>query len=765
MSAAARRAAARALLLAVCAFASLYALLCHVPFTWANFIGAGLYPVWVKWALKLYPPALAAAGLAGAWALEGKRRRGYAAAMLAAAAAAAAAGWPARIEHGLASLVYAFAAWLPLLAWEALAPSPPPASAIEPDAALGPRVSAAALTAVFCALTGAAGYAADGGRPSPVALGWSLLTHGALFVAAALAADALSRLARPAALRQAAVWAVSVYVLARWALASFSFIGPAAWAYAALTAALLLRAARACALELAPGPRARALLLAALALAPLAARRTLREADWNGLLADLSALALWAAAAVLLPKPPAYAPTAGRSRAAALILMGALWAGDAAGSARLETQVRALAAEEPSLRAARRLLLARPGGDVEFFAYLAENTNLPRGTVRPRALAPQTEAATLLSERPHVFIIVIDSLRPDYLGAYAPRVRFTPSFDAFAREADVFPHAFTQYGATGLSTPSLWAGARLPHEQYPVPFSPFNTLEALVDRMDYRPLITLDTILSHILASDKAATALDRATTGNFKLCATLAELEGRLDEGARADKPLFVYTQPQDVHISVLQREARRPPNDARFEGFHAPYAARVAAMDACFGRFIAALKTKGLYERSLVILTADHGDSLGEGGRWGHAYTLYPEIVRVPLIIRLPPALRRRLSPDLETAAFLTDITPTLHVALEQRPPPAEEPFGRPLYAQRPEELARTRRPERLLVSSYGPVYGVLRGADTLYVADGVRYETLYFDLRRSGASGTPTREQDEAGRAAIRRHVDALRAFYGY
>jgi hypothetical protein len=61
--------------------------------------------------------------------------------------------------------------------------------------------------------------------------------------------------------------------------------------------------------------------------------------------------------------------------------------------------------------------------------------------------------------RPHVFVIVVDSLRPDYLAPYnAAAAAFTPSIAAFARESRVVQHAFTPYAGTALSQPGIWAG-------------------------------------------------------------------------------------------------------------------------------------------------------------------------------------------------------------------------------------------------------------------------------------------------------------------
>ena len=69
--------------------------------------------------------------------------------------------------------------------------------------------------------------------------------------------------------------------------------------------------------------------------------------------------------------------------------------------------------------------------------------------------------------------------------------------------------------------------------------------------------------------------------------------------------------------------------------------------------------LKARQLYDDSVIVLTSDHGDSLGEEGRWGHAYTLFPEVLQVPLIVHLPPRLRAQFDLDEEEG--------TLSAALE--------------------------------------------------------------------------------------------------
>ena len=141
---------------------------------------------------------------------------------------------------------------------------------------------------------------------------------------------------------------------------------------------------------------------------------------------------------------------------------------------------------------------------LELFDFMQRNTGFPsERRIDPLDVTFSNAIGSVAGPRPHIFVIVIDSLRRDYLSPFNPAVTFTPSIDAFAKSSDVFVNAFTHYGATGLSEPSIWAGARLPHEQYPSPFSPLNTLEKLIDGLGYRPMITIDSLLIHILAPGK----------------------------------------------------------------------------------------------------------------------------------------------------------------------------------------------------------------------------------------------------------------------
>ena len=310
----------------------------------------------------------------------------------------------------------------------------------------------------------------------------------------------------------------------------------------------------------------------------------------------------------------------------------------------------------------------RPTG-VGFFDFLQAHTNIARSVaVAPVPIQLADLTATAPGPRPpHVFVFVVDSLRRDYLSPYNRAVTFTPAIDAFAGESTVFTRAFTRYGATGLSVPSIWVGGMVLHKQYVTPFAPMNTLHALLAHHDYRRWISMDNIVEVMMPRDDTLEPLDeRRGVGDFRFCSTIDELRGRLDRLTPGGPPTFVWSLPQDIHVAVLTREGKGAVDEGDYDGFYAPYASRVRRFDTCFGGFVDDLKRRGLYDESVIVLTSDHGDSLGEEGRWGHAYTIYPEVLQVPLVVRVPPALAERFDASPDALAFTTDITPTLHALL---------------------------------------------------------------------------------------------------
>jgi hypothetical protein len=419
---------------------------------------------------------------------------------------------------------------------------------------------------------------------------------------------------------------------------------------------------------------------------------------------------------------------------------------------------------EPSFRVLHELVQARQSDDKGFFELLQRHTNIPRAVdIAPIEVRFAGELRQSAVPPPNVFMVVVDSLRPDYLSPFNPKVTFTPGLGRFGTQADLFKNSFSHYGATGLSEPSIWVGGMMPHKQYIKPFRPLNALQALLRAENYRQFISVDNVLHEVVEVDDSVTPLDAdIQVKDYDLCKSLAEFQGRLDRLTDRSRPLFLYTQAQNVHVARITREGTTNISGKPYPGFYPPYASRLERIDGCFGNFIDYLQRTGLWDKSIVIFTADHGDSLGDEGRWGHAYMVNPEVMRIPLMVHLPADLARQHRPDMERVTFSTDITPTLYALLGHPPTLKEGPFGRPFYGASHRDRPRD---WQLVVSSYGPVYGIIsEGGARLFVADAVNYTTTEYDL--SGLNATRrqvTAESRDLGYKRIREGIEELNALY--
>lgn len=476
--------------------------------------------------------------------------------------------------------------------------------------------------------------------------------------------------------------------------------------------------------------------LVAIALLGIALDRVAQLADWNFAVARTAALVLWIgvfAVTVTMVRAPGEGHPAMFLGMAVTILVAHVGL----------DRGTAVAAMEPRPAASRWVVsLLRPdaSGPSELFDLLGANTNLTGKVGDPVNVEWSALDGPPSASRPNIFVFVIDSLRRDYVSPYNPAVTFTPSIGAFAQDNLVFDRAFTQYGATGLSVPSMWIGGSLLHKQYVTPFAPMNALAKLIAHEQYAQWISMDNILDVILPHSAALEPLDAGVpVKDFRLCGTLDQLRARLQSRAADAAPLFVYSLPQDIHVSTITREGANSIDANAYQGFYAPVASRVRRFDTCFGAFIDDLKARGLYDDSVIILTSDHGDSLGEGGRMGHAYTLYPEIVRVPLIMHVPAAMRERWTWDVTRPAYTTDLTPTLYRVLGHEPVAPGDFYGAPLAHPAGAPIPAPR--DRMIASSYGSVYGAtLRGGTQLFVANAIERREMAFEI---GNGPVPGRE----------------------
>lgn len=404
----------------------------------------------------------------------------------------------------------------------------------------------------------------------------------------------------------------------------------------------------------------------------------------------------------------------------------------------------------------------------ELYAFLRSHTNISRSTrVAPIDVEQVQRLIPTTSPRPHVFVFVIDSLRRDYVGANNKDVTFTPALDSLAREGVSFRNAFTRYAATGLSEPSIWIGGTMLHKQYVEPFHPMNALQKLLEWERYREFLGHDEILETIVRDGPLVDRLPSAGPGE-QLCAQLDLLKTRIAPLAGGAEPVFAYLKPLDLHISSIRREGANVPPGEAYPGFHAPYAWRVRRIDRCLGGFFDHLRSLGMWDSSIVVVTANHGDALAERGQWGHAYSIGPEILRVPLIVKLPSAQRGSLKADPDAIAFTTDITPTIYYALGHRPIRNSALLGRPLFTEELREQKPYLRGNYLVASSFGPVYGILgENGRRLYVADAINFRDTVYEIGRDGNGGSrdPDPAESRRAHALLREKVQSIADAYRF
>lgn len=189
------------------------------------------------------------------------------------------------------------------------------------------------------------------------------------------------------------------------------------------------------------------------------------------------------------------------------------------------------------------------------------------------------------------------------------------------------------------------------------------------------------------------------------------------------------------------------------------ANYDGQIAAMDAALGEFLDALRARGRYENAVIVVTADHGELLGEHSEMGHmGRTLWEPLLRIPLVVKYPgPGRPRGLT---EHPVQLVDVVPTVVALAGARLPSSVEGVGlgapaRVVYAE--EGI------NPFLVADYGAFYDramrvVYDGPYKLLATS--RGEKMLFDL-----AADPGETHDLAGSRPERvAHLEGLLADHG-
>ena len=272
-----------------------------------------------------------------------------------------------------------------------------------------------------------------------------------------------------------------------------------------------------------------------------------------------------------------------------------------------------------------------------------------------------------MSVRPaNVILITLDTTRADRLPPYDGGTRL-PAVERLSREGVVFDRVVAPVPLTLPSHSSLFTG-RLPPGH-----------DVRVNAVKLRPDLPLFT--EYLRAAGYRTGAFvgsivldgDRGLRRGFDHYGDVGHQRTRrparevTDEalswlGDAGASPFFLWVHYFDAHAPYAD------PDDLDASPNADPYNGALAIMDAQIARLIRVLETAGSLDRSAIIVTADHGESLGDHGELGHGIFVYESAIRVPLIVRWPGVQPRRV-PDL---VQLVDIAPTI-LALERLAVPA--------------------------------------------------------------------------------------------
>lgn len=145
--------------------------------------------------------------------------------------------------------------------------------------------------------------------------------------------------------------------------------------------------------------------------------------------------------------------------------------------------------------------------------------------------------------------------------------------------------------------------------------------------------------------------------------------------------------------------------------------YRVEVKRADAAIGQLLESLRRRGLHENTLIVITSDHGEALGEHGALGHVDSLYDELLHVPLLIRLPYGrMDKDLAASRESLVRHIDLAPTIleELGVDDLP----DPSGSSLFeASSRTLLAETHPPEahRALFCARDEQYKLIFSPDT--------------------------------------------------
>ncbi len=327
----------------------------------------------------------------------------------------------------------------------------------------------------------------------------------------------------------------------------------------------------------------------------------------------------------------------------------------------------------------------------------------------PASASPGGTHARAPDGAPNVLVIVVDTVRADYLPAWGNDRIAMPNLDAFAEDAIRFDQAFSNASWTRPSFASILTGRhpsshgvmakadQLPDELVTLPealsgggyhttgfvtnfnVAPYFNFQQGFDEYDYLEpdfVLGADDAASKLLLVQSLRQGIEKVNAmlgivrpgSAYQDAATVNRaVFSWLDRAP--DSPWFLFTAYMDPHDPYFAhpysgngyaRAAHQEPDLAEAAHLRELYEGELVYWDGELGHLLAELRRRGLYDDMTIVITADHGEEIGDHGGFWHGTTLYDEAVHVPLYVKLPGA--RRGGTVLHHWVQSIDIAPTI-------------------------------------------------------------------------------------------------------
>jgi arylsulfatase A-like enzyme len=315
---------------------------------------------------------------------------------------------------------------------------------------------------------------------------------------------------------------------------------------------------------------------------------------------------------------------------------------------------------------------------------------------------PQKDSSTQVSKRkPNVFIYLVDALRADFLQSYGYSEPTSPRILQFAKDAVTFENAYAQTAWTRASVATIMTGL------YP-------SSHLTEDRKDTLPDF-LPTLAKELRTAGYKNYAF--VTNGNvskafnfhrgydsynqFPERGGTKEIHIQSDQLFQSVKdfldqpiqhPFYLYVHATDPHEPYTPAPfflnipsdcdpdrpqmirpfnlKKKPLTKRELKCIMSLYESEILKADYYFGQFIDLLKKKNLYNDSLILFTADHGEEFLEHGRLRHGHCLYQQEIKIPLMVRFPGGISS--GQRMKSYARHIDILPTILESIGAEIPP---------------------------------------------------------------------------------------------